>query len=186
MVPDHGDATAGWGDDVIVGAEELQKAFGEWACLFGAAGVGHRLAAASLACGEFNVVAGFFQKLNGGHADARVELVDIARDEKTDRGHEGLGGLGAGKTFSIGRGRFADSGWLVVRRGGNGFWRRFLCGVPGGSRGKCWWGNDFGRSGGVKGGGVYVHLGHIYVDLGRIYVQFKSHLGPIYVQFKSI
>lgn len=87
MLPDHGGAASGGGDDVIVFPEDADEAFGEGFGGVGAAGVGHRLPAAGLCLGVIDLNAKAFEKLDRGQSDVRIELVDETGDEETDSRH---------------------------------------------------------------------------------------------------
>ncbi|MEY2724780.1 MAG: hypothetical protein RLZZ458_647 [Planctomycetota bacterium] len=52
VIADHGDATAGWRDDIVVAPEDIDEFGCEGLCFVHAAAVGHGLAAAGLSFRE--------------------------------------------------------------------------------------------------------------------------------------
>ena len=52
VIADHGDATAGWRDDIVVATEDIDEFGCEGLCFVHAAAVGHGLAAAGLSFRE--------------------------------------------------------------------------------------------------------------------------------------
>ena len=82
MMSHHRRAASRRADDVFVLGEEIEKLLRQWASLFGQARVGHWLAATGLLGRHDDVATETLQQIDRGQADIRVELVDIARDEK--------------------------------------------------------------------------------------------------------
>ena len=82
---DHRDAATAGSNDVIVGTKRGDKALGGGAGVGHAAGVRHRLAAADLRRRELDLAGvEMLEQSQRGDADARIELVDVARDEEAD------------------------------------------------------------------------------------------------------
>ena len=84
VVPHHAGAASGWAHHVLVRGEHVQHLPGERARVVEEPGIRHRLAAARLPLGEPHRDAIPLEQLRRGKADARVELVDVARDEEGD------------------------------------------------------------------------------------------------------
>ena len=84
VVPHHAGAASGWAHHVLVRGEHVQHLPGERARVVEEPGIRHRLAAARLPLGEPHRDAIPLEQLRRGKANARVELVDVARDEEGD------------------------------------------------------------------------------------------------------
>ena len=86
MMSDHGRATTRGTDDVVVATKNCQEPFGQWASFLGTARIGHWLTTARLSARELDGcvvrLAKLLQQFDRRHADARIELVDIARNKK--------------------------------------------------------------------------------------------------------
>ena len=82
MIANHRNATARWSDDIIITVEHIDKLLRQRLCFFHATAVGHRLAAACLVSREDDFNAEMFQHRNRCHADMRIELIDVTRNEQ--------------------------------------------------------------------------------------------------------
>jgi len=88
MAAHHCRAASRRTDDVFILAEDVQKPMGQWAGLFDAAGIGHRLTTAGLRRRKIDLHAMLLEHPDRRHSDVRIELIDVTGDEQSNP-HEG-------------------------------------------------------------------------------------------------